>query len=80
MSSPPRKVSSSAEWLGDEGEGEGLAVGVGSGVEVCSVVGVGAGAEVGAPISDTLVRTSVVVVVVASEKIGGGTGTKVGGI
>ena len=53
---------------------------VGSGVEVCSVAGVGLGAEVRAPVSDTLVRTPVVVVVVASEKIGGGTGVEVGGI
>ena len=52
---------------------------VGSGAEVCSVVGVGAGASVGAPVSDTLVLTSVVVVV-ASVKIGGGIGIEVGGI
>ena len=52
---------------------------VGSGVEVCSVAGVGSGAEVRAPVSDTLVRTSVVVVV-ASEKIGGGMGIEGGGI
>ena len=53
---------------------------VGSGADVCSVVGVGLGAVVGAPISDTLARTSAVVVVVASVKIGGGTGIEVGGI
>ena len=55
-------------------------MGVGSGVEVCSVAGVGSGAEVRAPVSDTLVRTPVVVVFVASEKMGGGTGIEVGGI
>ena len=46
---------------------------VGSGCEVGSVVGVGSGALVGAPVSDTLVLTSAVVVV-ASEKMGGGSG------
>ena len=80
MSSPPRKGSSSAEWLGDEGEGGGSVVVVGSGMEVCSVAGVGSGTEVGAPVLDTLVRTPAVVVVVASVKIGGGTGIEVGGI
>ena len=55
-------------------------MGVGSGIEVCSVVGVDSGAEVGAPVSDTLVQTPAVVVVVASVKIGGGTGIEVGGI
>ena len=52
---------------------------VGSGCDVCSVVGVGSGALVGAPVSDTLVLTSAVVVV-ASVKMGGGTGIEVGGI
>ena len=53
---------------------------VGSGTDVCSVVGVGSGAIVGAPVSDTLVLTPAVVVVVALVKIGGGTGIEVGGI
>ena len=53
---------------------------VGSGCDVCSVVGVGSGAEVGALVSDTLVLTPAVVVVVASVKMGGGTGIEVGGI
>ena len=53
---------------------------VGSGMDVCLVVGVGSGAEVGAPVSDTLVLTPPVVVVVASVKMGGGTGIEVGGI
>ena len=52
---------------------------VGSRVDVCLVVGVGSGALVGAPVSDTLVLTSAVVVV-ASVKMGGGTGMEVGGI
>ena len=52
---------------------------VGSGCEVGSVVGVGSGALVGAPVSDTLVLTSAVVVV-ASVKMGGGTGIEVGGM
>ena len=55
-------------------------MGVGSGVEVGSVVGVCSGAEVRSPVSDTLVRTLVVVVFVASEKMGGGIGIEVGGI
>ena len=53
---------------------------VGSGADVCSVVGVGSGAVIGAPVSDTLVRTPAVVVVVASVKMGGGIGIEVGGI
>ena len=53
---------------------------VGSGLEVGSVAGVCLGAEVRAPVSDTLVRTSVVVVVVASKRIGGGLGIEVGGM
>ena len=53
---------------------------LGSGLEVGLVAGVCLGAEVRAPVSDTLVRTPVVVVVVASEKIGGSMGVKVGGI
>ena len=53
---------------------------IGSGADVCSVVGVGSGAVVGAPVSDTLVRTPAVVVLLASVKIGGGTGIDVGGI
>lgn len=53
---------------------------VGLGLEVGSVAGVCLVAEVRAPVSDTLVRTPVVVVVVASEKIGGGMGIEVGGI
>ena len=55
-------------------------VGVGSGVKVGLVVGVCLGAEVRSPVSDTLVRTPVVVVVMASEKMGGGIGIEVGGI
>ena len=55
-------------------------VGVGSGVKVGLVVGVCLGAEVRSPVSDTLVRTPVVVVFVASEKMGGGIGIEVGGI
>ena len=39
----------------------------------------GSGAVVGAPVSDMLVLTSAVVVV-ASVKMGGGTGMEVGGI
>ena len=49
-------------------------------MEVGSVAGVCSGAEVRAPVSDTLVRTPLLVVVVASVKIGGGTRIKVGGI
>ena len=55
-------------------------MGVGSGVEVCSVAGVFLGAEVRAPVSDTLIRTLVVVMVVASEKMGGGIGIEVEGM
>ena len=51
---------------------------VGSGADVCSVVGVRSGAVVGAPVSDTLVLTSAVVVV-ASVKMGGCTRIEVDG-
>ena len=49
-------------------------------MDVCSGVGVGSGAIVGTPVSDTLVLTPAVVVVVASVKMGGGTWIEVGGI
>ena len=66
VSSPPRKVSVSADGVGDKGAVGGSVVVVGSGAEV------GLGCEVGTPVSDTLVGTSRVVVVVASVKSGGG--------
>ena len=47
---------------------------VGSAMDVCLVARVVSGAVVGAPVSDTLVLTPAVVVLVASVKMGGGTG------